>query len=201
MKSKLWLWIGLNVLLLHGCASTPKNHADSMQLFASPQDLIDQKQLNGSTGISREYIYDWGQQQPNIEPESLYPRKYLSQYCHANGGKFSVLRHSNLSLIKDHSTKKILASHPNVKQGIGAYQCDYGTEKSWIVSIEPTAQRKNLDQNATSVVSLQTRIMTLEETKTFYSKANPVSAISPKKGISNPSSTKNMKHQLSLIHI
>lgn len=195
MKSKLWLWIGLNVLLLHGCASTPKNHADSMQLFASPQDLIDQKQLNGATGISREYIYDWGQQQPNIEPESLYPRKYLSQYCHANGGKFSLLRHSNLSLIKDHSTKKILASHPNVKQGIGAYQCDYGTEKSWIVSIEPTAQRKNLDQNATSVVSLQTRIMTLEETKTFYSKANPVSAISPKKGVSNPSSTKNMKHQ------
>ncbi len=105
VKSKLWLWIGLNVLLLHGCASTPKNHADSMQLFASPQDLIDQKQLNGATGISREYIYDWGQQ-PNIEPESLYPRKYLSQYCHANGGKFSVLRHSNLSLIKDHSTKK-----------------------------------------------------------------------------------------------
>ncbi len=82
-----------------------------------------------------------------------------------------------------------------MKQGIGAYQCDYGTEKSWIVSIEPTAQRKNLDQNATSVVSLQTRIMTLEETKTFYSKANPVSAISPKKAVINSSSTKNMKHQ------
>ncbi|MBJ9986285.1 hypothetical protein IAE19_12670 [Acinetobacter sp. S40] len=197
MKSKLGIWLGLSVLLLQGCASTPKNtRIETMQNFTSAQDLIVQKQLNGTTGTSRAYIYDWGQQQTGAEPESLYPRKYLSQYCHANGGKFSLLHRSNLNLVKDNNSRKILAANSSVKQGIGAYQCDQGVGKSWIVSIEPVAESKSseMDKAAIRSVNLQTRIMSLEESKNFYSKNNIALNAVSKRVVTNQTSTKNNKH-------
>ena len=184
---------GIIALTLNGCASVQKNKSEVVLNFASPQELITQKQLNDGNGSAKDYIYDWGAQATQNEPESLYPRKYLSQYCHAHGGKFSLLYRSHLGLVKDHSSRKILASNSNVKQGIGAYQCQTNQGQNWIVSIEPVTEHKSNDQTATRLVSLQTRMMSLQESKNFYNKTNVVSETTSKKIMSNPPLMKNTK--------
>ncbi|MCQ5017903.1 hypothetical protein NE474_16720, partial [Anaerostipes hadrus] len=65
----------------------------------------------------------WGPKQDNKEPQALYPRKYLNNYCTAKGGKFSLLYKSSMNLVKNQSDKKQLSSYSSVKQGIGVYKC------------------------------------------------------------------------------
>ncbi|WP_228258822.1 hypothetical protein [Acinetobacter ihumii] len=185
---------GIITLALHGCASVQKNQPEPLQSFASAQALITQKQLNNRDGSAKDYIYDGGQQQGELEPESLYPRKYLSQYCHATGGKFSLLYKSNLSLVKDPAAKRALAAHRHVKQGIGAYQCQTNQAQNWIVSIEPVAEHQLMQgHDGSRVVSLQTRLMSLEESKNFYGKITN-STVTSKKIVTQSIAVKNNKH-------
>ncbi len=73
-----------------------------------------------------------------------------------------------MSLVKDSSAKKRLSGNSHVKQGIGAYKCVQSNGQSWIVSIEPTAERKLADGTETRVVSLQSKVMTAQESQKFY---------------------------------
>jgi hypothetical protein len=170
--------IGVAGIVVQGCSHLGGMSADSIGKYATPQALIDQKQLNAADGSGKEYVYDWGNEQNSSEPQALYPRKYLGNYCHAKGGKFALLYKSNMSLVKEQAQKKRLNAHSNVKQGVGAYQCVL-SDARWIVSIEPTAESK-LDSNAKArVVRLQTRILSLEEAKQLYRNAG--SNVSEKK--------------------
>ena len=110
--------------------------------FTSPQELIVQKNINAANGRAKEYVYSWGPKQSNKDPQSLYPRKHLNSYCSAKGGKFSLLHKSSMNLIKNQWDKKLLSTYSSVKQGIGAYKCVQSDGQSWIVSIEPVAERK-----------------------------------------------------------
>ena len=155
-------------IALHGCTSMDSLSSDSVKNFTSPQELIAQKNINHTNGQAKEYVYDWGAKQSNNEAQSLYPRKYLTHYCSAKGGKFSLLYKSSMSLVKDASAKKRLSGNSHVKQGIGAYKCVQSNGQSWIVSIEPTAERKFTDGSETRVVSLQSKVMTVQESQKFY---------------------------------
>jgi len=155
-------------IALHGCTSMDSLSSDSVKNFTSPQELIAQKNINHANGQAKEYVYDWGAKQSNNEAQSLYPRKYLTHYCSAKGGKFALLYKSSMSLVKDASAKKRLSGNSHVKQGIGAYKCVQNNGQSWIVSIEPTAERKFTDGSETRVVSLQSKVMTVQESQKFY---------------------------------
>lgn len=90
-------------------------------------------------------------------PQSLYPRKHLNSYCSAKGGKFSILHKSSMSLVKNQWDKKLLSTYSSVKQGIGAYKCVQSDGQSWIVSIEPVAERKLDDGSEARMVALQAK--------------------------------------------
>ncbi len=168
MNLKTFILIGGVGFALHGCTSLDHLNVDSFKSYALPQELITQKKLNGQNGDAQEYIYSWGAHGGDKEVQSLYPKKYLSAYCAAKGGKFSPVYKSSMSLVKDHWAKKLLTTYSSVKQGIGAYRCVQSDGQNWIVSIEPVAERKLDEANETRVVKLQTRIMSLDESKKFY---------------------------------
>jgi hypothetical protein len=191
---KKFIFIGVLGLTLQGCNHLSGFGSDSKNNYASAQALIDQKNLNAANGGAKEYVYDWGQQQSSNEIQALYPRKYLGNYCHAKGGKFSLLYKSHLHLVKDQAQKKRLNANSQVKQGVGAYQCVLADER-WIVSIEPTAEGK-LDSNAKArTVSLQTRVLSADEAKQFYK--NGGFAASEKKSAKTSTSAKSNKAESS----
>nr|WP_034438237.1 hypothetical protein [Acinetobacter sp. CIP 51.11] len=137
--------------------------------FASPEELIAKRALNQRDGSAKDYVYLWGQAQKNNTTQAMYPRSILTQYCHEQGGKFSLLYKSNFSAVADVSQRKRLSANRGVVQGSGAYQCrmDDLTE-SWIVSIEPTSERQVDKTSQTRSVRLLTQVMTPSQAKNFY---------------------------------
>lgn len=180
-------------IALHGCTSIDSFSSDSVKNFTSPQELIVQKNINAATGRAKEYVYSWGPKQSNKDPQSLYPRKHLNSYCSAKGGKFSLLHKSSMSLVKNQWDKKLLSTYSSVKQGIGAYKCVQSDGQSWIVSIEPVAERKLDDGSEARMVALQTKIMTAVDAQKFYSSANSANNSAAKKTTVNNQSAKNLK--------
>lgn len=165
--------------VLHGCSSMNALTSDPLQNFSSPQDVIDKKNINENNRSAKEYVYDWGPRYPNQQIQSLIPRSSLSNYCLAQGGKFTLFQRSSMHLVKEAGSRKLLNTYSSVKQGIGTYYCNQSDGQQWYVSIEPLSERK-LD-NASRVVNLQTKLMTLDEVKKFYSKVNTTLTIPEKK--------------------
>ncbi|OTG81072.1 hypothetical protein [Acinetobacter sp. ANC 4648] len=178
-------------MALHGCTSMGGLNSDSLQKFSSAQELIDNKNINASNGAAKEYVYYWDPKQSNQDVQSLIPKKYLSSYCNAKGGKFSLLQKSSMSLIKESWTKKLLSTYSSVHQGVGAYQCLQEDGQRWIVSIEPVAERKLDTSGETRVVSLHTKMMTADEVKKFYS-SSIVSTVIVKKTKADTQVNKNI---------
>ncbi|TCB55357.1 hypothetical protein E0H84_06970 [Acinetobacter terrestris] len=182
-------------ITLHGCTSIDSFSSDSVKNFTSPQELIVQKNINAANGRAKEYVYSWGPKQSNKDPQSLYPRKHLNSYCSAKGGKFSLLHKSSMSLVNNQRDKKLISAYSSVKQGIGAYKCVQSDGQSWIVSIEPVAERKLDDGSGARMVALQTKIMTAVDAQKFYSNANSANNSAAKKTTVNNQSAKNLKNK------
>ena len=172
MKLKAFLWVGSIGFALHGCTTMQGLNPNSLKNYATPQDVIDQKNLNGANGQAREYVYDWGPQKKDVAAESLIPKQYMSSYCQAKNGKFSQLNTSSMNQVKNAWSRKLLATYSSVKQGIGAYQCTQADGQRWMVSIEPVSERKANDKSETRYVSLQTIIINPDERKKLYAKQN-----------------------------
>jgi hypothetical protein len=166
-KTLIWM-VGVGIVL-HGCTSL-KNFSseDPITQFATPQEFILQKNINHVNRSAKEYVYVWGAKHKEIEPQSLYPRKYLNQYCSAKEGKFKLLYKSSMTLVSNSSDKKRLLAAGDVKQGVGAYQCEQADGKNWIVSIEPVAEHKLKEGSETRVVVLQTKILSIDEAQKLY---------------------------------
>lgn len=178
-------------MLLHGCASVGKIGSESWGNYDSAEELIDKKNLNDSNGRAKDYVYAWGRKQGNAEPQSLYPRKYLSNYCSAQKGSFSLLYKSNLSLVKDSRARNTLAANANVKQGIGAYQCVQNNGKRWIVSIEPVSESGSEQYAGAREVALKTDVMSAEEARKFYKSSSTVAQNSAAKKSAPAAPVKN----------
>lgn len=196
MNFRTFILIGGVGIALHGCTSIDSFSSDSVKNFTSPQELIVQKNINAANGRAKEYVYSWGPKQSNKDPQSLYPRKHLNSYCSAKGGKFSLLHKSSMNLIKNQWDKKLLSTYSSVKQGIGAYKCVQSDGQSWIVSIEPVAERKLDDGSEARMVGLQTKIMTGVDAQKFYSSANSSNNSAAKKTTVNNQSAKNLKNKM-----
>ena len=196
MNFRTFILMGGVGIALHGCTSIDSFSSDSVKNFTSPQELIVQKNINAANGRAKEYVYSWGPKQSNKDPQSLYPRKHLNSYCSAKGGKFSLLHKSSMNLIKNQWDKKLLSTYSSVKQGIGAYKCVQSDGQSWIVSIEPVAERKLDDGSEARMVGLQTKIMTGVDAQKFYSSANSSNNSAAKKTTVNNQSAKNLKNKM-----
>ena len=170
MNFKALFLTGSLGLALQGCTSLGGFSSDSFKKFQSPQEVIDKKSMNNAQGAAKEYVYYWDPKQGQHEIQSLNPKHYLSAYCSAKGGKLKQIHKSTMQLVKDKWAQKLLATYSSVHQGIGAFQCLEDNGSSWVVSIEPTAERKQSKESETRLVSLQTRLMTPTESDKFYGK-------------------------------
>lgn len=150
---------GLTLSLLYGCATTNNVGTNVVKDLQSPQDVINQKGLNGSNGRAREYVYDWGQA-GNKATEVSSPKNYMSSYCQVKEGKFSLLYNSKMSLMKDVASKRRLEKDEIVQQAIGTYRCTQKNGQQWLVSIEPISERKRSNNSDVRVVALLTKIVT-----------------------------------------
>ncbi|WP_312331843.1 hypothetical protein [Acinetobacter variabilis] len=156
------------VASLAGCNSIQQMKSDMQHPYASPQELIVKRNLNQADGSAKEYVYSWEKSKQHLEPQSLYPRTTLSQYCHEQGGKFSMLYKSQLASVKDSAQKNRLSKDRYVTQGIGAYQCTMPQGQNWIVSIEPIAERQLDKNNTTRVVRILSKLQSPVEARHFY---------------------------------
>lgn len=161
VKAKALVVIGSASMLLHGCATMNSLGADPMTRYTSAEQFITQNRLS-----DQDYVYAWGRANKQAEPQSLIPRAQLAKYCHANGGHFTLLHKSNLANIKNTKTKTSLNNEPNVKQAIGAYQCQQSN--SWIVSIEPTADVRSTQYPDARAIRLNVQLMSASEARQFY---------------------------------
>ena len=179
--------------LLFGCATVDQYSPNSVKHFASPQELIVQKQLNQPNGAAKEYVYYWGPQRKEQPAESMLPRKYLGSYCQSQNGRLTLAYKSSMSLVKNAWSKKLLNSYRDVKQGIGAYRCVGNKGENWIVSIEPVAERQLEQRGEARVVSLVTKIMSEDEARRFYRATSESTKAAPKAVPSNPKTINKTK--------
>lgn len=156
------------VASLAGCNSIQQMKSDMQHPYASPQELIVKRNLNQADGSAKEYVYSWEKSKQHLEPQSLYPRTTLSQYCHERGGKFSLLYKSQLASVKDSAQKNRLSKNRYVTQGIGAYQCTMPQGQNWIVSIEPISEHQPDKNNTTRVVRILSKLQSPAEARHFY---------------------------------
>lgn len=156
------------VASLAGCNSIQQMKSDMQHPYASPQELIVKRNLNQADGSAKEYVYSWEKSKQHLEPQSLYPRTTLSQYCHERGGKFSLLYKSQLASVKDSAQKNRLSKNRYITQGIGAYQCTMPQGQNWIVSIEPISERQPEKNNTTRVVRILSKLQSSAEARHFY---------------------------------
>jgi hypothetical protein len=154
-------------LILQGCATSEGFRQGNFNKYATPQELILDKNLNQSATQGRAYVYHWGLPKQNRTTEVLLPRKYLGSYCQAQGGRLTLAYKSQMSQIKNANTVKHLSRQRDLMQGIGAYRCVFEKKSSWIVSIEPTSDLQPTSQGKRSVV-LFTKVMSEQEAKNFY---------------------------------
>lgn len=185
---------------LVGCNSMNRMKTEVLHPFASPDELIAKRALNQRDGTAKDYIYLWGQAQKNNTTQAMYPRSILTQYCHEQGGKFSLLYKSTFNAVADVAQRKRLSANRGVVQGSGAYQCrmDDLTE-SWIVSIEPISERQVDKTSQTRSVRLLTQLMSLSKAQNFY---RPKAKLAAEKNMASslkntttnkPSAAKNTK--------
>ena len=179
--------------LLFGCATVDQYSPNSVKHFASPQELIVQKQLNQPNGAAKEYVYYWGPQRKEQPAESMLPRKYLGSYCQSQNGRLTLAYKSSMSLVKNAWSKKLLNTYRDVKQGIGAYRCVGNHGENWIVSIEPVAERQLEQRGEARVVSLVTKIMSEDEARRFYRATSESTKAAPKAVPSNPKTINKTK--------
>ena len=179
--------------LLFGCATVDQYSPNSVKHFASPQELIVQKQLNQPSGVAKEYVYYWGSQRKDQPAESMIPRKYMGSYCQSQNGRLTLAYKSSMSLVKNAWSKKLLNTYRDVKQGLGAYRCVGNQGESWIVSIEPVAERQLEQRGEARVVSLLTKIMSEDEARRFYRATSESTKAAPKAVPSNPKTINKTK--------
>ena len=179
--------------LLFGCATVDQYSPNSVKHFASPQELIVQKQLNQPSGVAKEYVYYWGPQRKDQPAESMIPRKYMGSYCQSQNGRLTLAYKSSMSLVKNAWSKKLLNSYRDVKQGIGAYRCVGNHGENWIVSIEPVTERQLEQHGEARVVSLVTKIMSEDEARRFYRATSESTKAAPKAVPSNPKTINKTK--------
>ncbi|WP_373683191.1 hypothetical protein [Acinetobacter sp. YH12238] len=172
MTCKKILLMGGIGSLLFGCTTVDQFSPNSVKHFASPQELIVQKNLNQPSSAAKEYVYYWGPQRKDQPAESMVPRKYMGSYCQSQNGRLTLAYKSSMSLVKNAWSKKLLNTYRDVKQGIGAYRCVRSQGGSWIVSIEPVTERKLEQRGEARVVSLITKMMTEDEARRFYRAAS-----------------------------
>jgi hypothetical protein len=153
---------------LAGCNSLQRLNSDIQHPYASPQELIVKRNLNQDDGTAKEYVYLWEKSRQHLEPQSLYPRTTLSQYCHERGGKFSLLYKSQLALVKDTTQKSRLGKNRYITQGIGAYKCTNAPGQHWIVSIEPVSEGQPDKNSSSRAVQLLTKLQSSSEARHFY---------------------------------
>jgi hypothetical protein len=190
---KAFLWFAGAGFLLQACTSINTSTSDTFKQYASPQEMIDKKNINENNLSFKEYVYDWGPKQSNQSVQSLTPKAYLSSYCTAKGGHLTQVQTSTMNLLKDIWAKKLLNTYSSVKQGIGAYHCIESNGQQWYVSIEPLSERK-LEQSETRVVSLQTKILSLDELNKLYNpKTNTTIAQQEKKTKHHPAKSTEVK--------
>lgn len=193
MNLKAFLWFAGAGCLLQACTSINTSTSDTFKQYASPQEMIDKKNINDNQRSSKEYVYDWGPKQGHQTVQSLTPKTYLNSYCVAKGGRFSQVQTSTMNLVKDVWTKKLLNTYSIVKQGIGAYHCVETNGQQWYVSIEPLSERK-LEQSETRAVILQTKIISRDELKKLYNtKSNVTNAQQDKKAKNHPAKSTEIK--------
>ena len=165
-----------------GCNSVSRLKSGVLHPFASPEELIAKRALNQRDGSAKDYIYLWGQAQKNNSTQAMYPRSILTQYCHEQGGKFSLLYRSNFNAVADPAQRKRLSTNRGVVQGSGAYQCRMdGLAESWIVSIEPVFERQVDKTSQNRSVRLLTKLMSATEARNFYLAANKNTVATQKK--------------------
>ena len=193
MTCKKLLLIGGIGSLLFGCATVDQFSPNSVKHFASAQELIVQKNLNQPSGAAKEYVYYWGPQRKDQPAESMIPRKYMGSYCQSQNGRLTLAYKSSMSLVKNAWSKKLLNTYRDVKQGIGAYRCVGNQGESWIVSIEPVAERQLEQRGEARVVSLVTKIMSEDEARRFYRAVSTPAKAAPKAAQSNPKTTNATK--------
>ncbi|KAF1028407.1 MAG: hypothetical protein GAK29_00042 [Acinetobacter bereziniae] len=193
MNLKAFLWFAGAGCVLQACTSINTSTSDTFKQYASPQEMIDKKNINEINRSFKEYVYDWGPKQGNQSVQSLTPKNYLNHYCTAKGGHLSQVQTSAMNLVKDIWAKKLLNTYSSVKQGIGAYHCFENNGQQWYVSIEPLSEQK-LEQSETRVVVLQTKILSLDELKKLYStKTNATIVQQEKKAKSHPAKSTEIK--------
>lgn len=90
MNLKAFLWFAGAGCLLQACTSINTSTSDTFKQYASPQEMIDKKNINDNQRSSKEYVYDWGPKQGHQTVQSLTPKTYLNSYCVAKG-KVGVL--------------------------------------------------------------------------------------------------------------
>lgn len=179
--------------LLFGCATVDQYSPNSVKHFASPQELIVQKQLNQPSGAAKEYVYYWGPQRKDQPAESMIPRKYMGSYCQSQNGRLTLAYKSSMSLVKNAWSKKLLNTYRDVKQGIGAYRCVGNQGENWIVSIEPVTERQLEQRGEARVVSLLTKIMSEDEARRFYLATSESAKAGAKATPSNPKTINKTK--------
>ena len=159
-------------IALQGCASMGGFSTDAFKSYSSPQQVIDQKNLNNNNGTAKDYVYYWDPKQGQQNVQSLTPKLTLAAYCTAKGGKLKQVHKSSMKLIKDKWSHKLLSTYSSVQQGIGAYQCLENNGSTWLVSIEPVAEKKLAKDSETRLVALQTKALSLDEINQFYGMKN-----------------------------
>ena len=117
----------------------------------------------------------------------------MGSYCQSQNGRLTLAYKSSMSLVKNAWSKKLLNTYRDVKQGIGAYRCVGNQGDSWIVSIEPVAERQLEQRGEARVVSLVTKIMSEDEARRFYRATSESTKAAPKAVPSNPKTTNKTK--------
>ncbi|ATO18382.1 hypothetical protein BS636_01185 [Acinetobacter sp. LoGeW2-3] len=154
---------------LAACNSMERAKKNILHPFHSPQELIVKRGINQPDGKAKEYVYLWDQKQHSNSTQAMYPRSIVTQYCHEQGGKLSLLYKSKFSLVGDSAQRTRLAANRGVVQGVGAYKCTMDDlAESWIVSIEPVSERQPEKNSKTRNVRLLTRLMETAEAHNFY---------------------------------
>ena len=172
MNFKALFLTGSLGLALQGCTSMGGLNTDTFKRYNSPQEVIDQKNLNNADGTAKDYVYYWDPKQGQQNVQSLTPKLTLAAYCTAKGGKLKQVHKSSMKLITDKWSQKLLSTYSSIHQGIGAYQCLENNGSTWIVSIEPVAEKKKAKDSETRWVALQTKVLSLNEMNQFYGTKN-----------------------------
>ena len=168
VKLKVFLLITITMSLA-ACNSMERAKKNILHPFHTPQELIVKRGINQPDGKAKEYVYLWDQKQQSNPTQAMYPRSVVTQYCHEQGGKLSLLYKSKFSLVGDSAQRTRLAANRGVVQGVGAYKCSMGDlAESWIVSIEPVSERQPENNSKTRNVRLLTRLMETVEAHNFY---------------------------------